>query len=73
MAERMCYIGRASCGCVVASVMDTGQSRARVAQSVAEFIKNDLVIERVTVSYVRENFCIDGCPHRLHQLQLGAE
>lgn len=70
MPNRMAYIGRESCGCVVASVLDTGRPRAEVARSVAEFIREGLVIERVTVGYVREHFCMDGCPHKLHQAQL---
>lgn len=48
------YIGRASCGCVLAATVDEGDKRT--AEAVAEFISDGLTIERVTHDYVRANF-----------------
>lgn len=63
------YIGRLSCGCVVAVVADFGDKDTD--RTVAEFIKNGLTVERVSHDYVRENFIdISQCPHRQHQHRL---
>jgi hypothetical protein len=52
----MCYIGRKSCGCVVAAVVDNPDRKKDVARSVAGFIKEGLTIEHVTCDYFRKNF-----------------
>ena len=59
MTESYSYIGRRSCGCIMAAVVDTGDKFT--ATSVADFIKSGLVIERVTSQYVRDN--LSHCPH----------
>jgi hypothetical protein len=40
-----CYIGRAWCGCVLAITTDRGDKHT--AQSVAEFIKDGMTVERI--------------------------
>lgn len=56
------YIGRKSCGCVVAARVDTGDKDT--ANDVADFIKSGLSIERVTHE-VACNLLTFDCPHRL--------
>lgn len=54
------YIGRdRECGCVVAATTDTADKQT--AKDVAEFIRDGLIVERVTIAYVREHL---GCEHR---------
>jgi hypothetical protein len=51
------YIGRASCGHVVAAI--SGNSPVtNVAKALSEWIRDGLTVENVTNQYVRENF---GC------------
>ena len=45
------YIGRKSCGCVMAVTVDDADDWT--AENVAEFIRDGLTIERVTGDYVR--------------------
>lgn len=56
------YIGRAACGCVVAVVSDTRDNLRGVANAVAEFIRDGLIVERVEHSYVRDNPFGCHCP-----------
>jgi hypothetical protein len=55
------YIARERCGCVVGAVVDDPNHPEQVKESLREFINDSLVIERVTVGYVREHF-LDKCP-----------
>ena len=50
-----CYIGRKSCGCVVAAVVADIGSPKEVAKDVASFIESGLTIELVDTAYVRDN------------------
>jgi len=45
--------------------VDDGTDPRSVARAVAEFITSGLVIERVTVGYVREN--MRACPHEAEE------
>ena len=56
--ESFTYIGRKRCGCVVAMVVDLADKVT--ADAVAEFIKDGLVIERVTTEAART---LPGCKH----------
>ena len=54
------YIGcRRDCGCIIAAVVDMGDTDT--AKDVAGFIRDGLVVERVTSQYVRDN--MRHCPH----------
>lgn len=55
-----CYIGRKKCGCAVAAIVIdadneslAGGWRKHVAKTVAEWIRDGLLIERVTAEAVR--------------------
>lgn len=57
------YIGRADCGCVLASVVDFAEPkrlRKTTAQGVAEMINSGLHVERVKLVDVQLNW---DCPH----------
>ncbi len=62
-AQIMCYIGRKSCGCVVAATVDEPQYREDVAKDIADWLRSGLTIERVTVEYARQNLNF-SCPHK---------
>lgn len=62
--EPMCYIGRSSCGCARAVVVDNPQHAKQVAKDVASFIKDGLTIERVTCEYVRTTPGLFRCTHK---------
>ena len=49
----MAYVGRKSCGCVVAAVADEPAHKQDVANAIAEWINNGLTVDRVTDEYVR--------------------
>lgn len=65
--ERYSYVGRRpACGCIVAAVTD--QADKITAEYVAKFIRDGLIIERVTSEHVRQN--MRPCPHVSVQLPL---
>lgn len=68
MSERMYYIGRKECGCVVSSIMDDHSNLKMTANEVARMIRAGLTIERVTAEVVREQF--GDCPHHKVEEQL---
>jgi hypothetical protein len=56
------YIGKCKkCGNYVAVVADEAGFEKETAKIVAEFIKDGLIIERVTHDFVRENFSPCKC------------
>lgn len=58
----MAYAGRDTCGCVVAVTVDEPKRREHVAATVAEWIRDGLAIERVTIEEARQLFTI--CEHK---------
>ena len=44
--ERMSYIGRAECGCIVACCVDNPFHKKDTAKALSDFIKDGLTIER---------------------------
>jgi hypothetical protein len=59
-----CYIGRRSCGCVVAAlVIDTARGQKETGKIIGQWVSEGLMIERVTTEYVRQHFTFT-CPHR---------
>ncbi len=56
------YIGRMSCGCVVAAVVEDPDRPSRHADAIREFVMDGLTIERVTHDYVRQH--LGRCKHR---------
>lgn len=67
--EHMAYIGRKSCGCVVAAYVDDPERRKDTAKEVASWIRDGLTVEHVTVTYANEQFKWD-CPHKPIQAQM---
>lgn len=61
MTEDMAYIARKSCGCIVAAAVDMPEHRKHVAKEIAKWIKDGLILERVTCQYVRDN--MKKCKH----------
>lgn len=57
------YIGRASCGCVVAVCVDDPAHPKITADMVAEIIRIGLTVERVPDDYVREHLTWK-CSHK---------
>ena len=48
------YVGRKACGCMVAATLDDPTWPKRMATDVADFIKDGLTIERVSIETVRD-------------------
>lgn len=63
------YVGRKSCGCLVAAVVDDTDDAKDVAADVAGFIRQGLTIERVLHDVVRTELTF-SCPHEAQQLNL---
>lgn len=59
--KAMCYIGRSSCGCVVAVAVDEPKYQKDNAKEIGNWIRNGLTVERMSVVEARKTF---GCPHR---------
>ena len=57
-----CYVGRLTCGCLVAWVYDNGKHPKEVAESVAEFIRNGYAVERANTDDVRSQ--LGPCKHK---------
>lgn len=55
------YVGIKDCGCIVAAAVDVKAHSKDVAKSVADFIKDGLKVERVTVEEAREK--LRRCKH----------
>ena len=64
------YIARCKCGCggIVMATVDIPKHKKETAKTVAECIRDGLVVERVTVGYVRSNPF--GCQKKDQQEQL---
>lgn len=54
--DKMSYIARKPCGCIVMATIDNLEHRRDVAKEVAKAIRQGYIIERVTADYVRENW-----------------
>ena len=62
------YAGRMpDCGCMIAVAVDYGDNRT--GNTVAQWIKEGLIIERVPHEQVRAEF-VAGCPHQTRQGRL---
>ena len=59
--ESMCYIGRKTCGCLVAAMVDSPDHKQDTAREVAKWVREGLALERVTCAYVRS--AVWGCTH----------
>jgi hypothetical protein len=53
------YVGRRKCGCMCGAVADIPGNEDETASEVAEFIKCGLLVDRVTIEDVRENYAKD--------------
>jgi len=60
------YAGFTSCGCMVAAVVDDGQE-GHCAGDVAEFIRDGLRVERVTIERARAE--LKRCTHGQMELK----
>ena len=54
------YIGRKSCGCIVAVCADAPGLEKHTAKSIAEFIRDGLTIERIPITEL-SNYLPIGC------------
>lgn len=62
--NKMCYVGKAPCGCYLyASVIDP-QLRAETASDLAKMIRRGWTVEQKTVQWVRDGGLNFNCPHR---------
>lgn len=61
LSHEYVYLGRASCGCVVASVVDRPDHRDETAASVATMIREGCTLERVHADDARNR--TDHCTH----------
>lgn len=55
----MAYIGRKSCGCVVAAISDKPELVKDIAKETGSWLRHGLTVEHVTADYVRAN--LTGC------------
>jgi hypothetical protein len=53
------YVGRRECGCMCAAILDFPGNEAETGKEVAEFIRDGMKIDRVTVEDVRANYAKD--------------
>lgn len=61
-SDPMAYLGRKRCGCVVAVVVDEGPSNSDyVAEATAEFIRDGLTLERVSIAVARKSLTFCQC------------
>ena len=56
--DRMAYVGRQECGCIIAATVDNPAHKNHVANDLAEWVRDGLTIERLTLEEAREQF---GC------------
>lgn len=68
-SDKMAYIGRADCGCVVACMVDRLTDRKGLAKEIASWIRMGLTVEHVTVDYANEHFTWE-CSHKPEKAQL---
>lgn len=64
------YIGKKSCGCIVAACVDDGRFPEETKRNLKEFIDDGLIIERVTVGYVNDHGFLKCAEHNVKQLEL---
>lgn len=60
MSDFMCYIAKEKCGCVTAGCVDDPQFAKYTAKDISDWIKDGRIVERVTGTYFKNNFC--KCP-----------
>lgn len=75
MKERMCYVGRKACGCLVTVAVDKPQWKRETAKSVAEWMRDGLTVERMTVADVQaaKLGCIHGDDEKKPKKSAGGE
>jgi len=56
-----CYVGRKSCGCPVAAVVDNPEHKHDTARAIADWIRSGLTIERQSIEWVRANLHTCKC------------
>lgn len=59
--EKGCYIGRKSCGCVVAAMVRYRFNERETAKELGTWIRQGLSIEQATVEEVRANLKACDC------------
>ena len=59
----MVYVAKKSCGCIVAAIIDHPSLRLEIANTLGEWIKRGLTIERVPDEMVRNHFNSNPCEH----------
>lgn len=56
-APHDCYIGRGSCGCVIAACVDIPACKKDTARDIASWIKQGMTVERVSGKAVTLSGC----------------
>ncbi len=57
-----CYLARKTCGCVEAGVLDIPEFRLETADTVAQWIRDGLILERLSIRDPRGAFA--RCYHK---------
>lgn len=60
-SDYMAYIGRKSCGCIVAATVDDPIFKKDTAKFVAKLLRDGLFVERVSCQFVRDNMKMCNC------------
>lgn len=68
--ETMCYIGMKPCGCIAAIILDKGDYKKTIGETLKLWVNDGLKVGRVTVEFVQANFVGDDCPHEMRQERL---
>ena len=55
----MAYIARAKCNCIKMAIADNPKRLEEIANELADCIKDGLIIERVSMDYVKKNFTLE--------------
>ncbi len=58
----VCYVGRKSCGCLVAAVVDLPGQEKETARDVAQFIREGYTVTRMESEEVRVQ--LHACTHK---------
>lgn len=63
--SKLCYIGRADCGCVVAAIVVEGVPPLDVLETLREWDDDYLTMESATLGEARAGLAIE-CTHEAH-------
>jgi hypothetical protein len=67
MGEKMTYVGIKKCGCCVAATADVPEHKKETAKFLASLIRDELIIERKSVEWVRQNLKSCKCQTKIEE------